>query len=152
MIPESLSFGTIDSQDFASVLGLVVSAGTDTFKKPHEPKENYSYEWADQDGIEFDLESPIFLKARAFRLDCWLLGSSVVDFESKFSALFDREDGIFYQPGAKAIFVKRYGITVYVKLKSIPAFSIPKGVYYAGSDYVGAEISLEFDEIMNYTP
>lgn len=144
--PEFLSFGKIDGKDAFSELGFALSEGVNTFLAPHQPKAGYSYNWENSNGTEYDLSATVYKEARVFRLKGWLIGESVEDFTDKYNNLLN----LLYSPGARNIYIKKFDLSLGAKIKSFSDWSIPAGAYYNGSPCVGAEITLEFDEVMDF--
>lgn len=140
-----LSFGTLDGADFLTVWGIAVENGTDTFKAFYQPKERFTKKWADQDGTEFNLQEVPKKEARIFSLECWLLGNSVTDFNSKYNNFQD----VFFLPGYRTIFCKKYGVTVKVILKSFPKnVESPKYTKFQGNNFFGVQFTIEFEEVI----
>lgn len=145
MFGTDASFGTLDGQDFMTVLGLAVEKGADSFRAFNQPKEGYSYSYGNEDGTEFDLIAPVLKEARIFNLDVWLLANSVTDFNNKFSAL----DNLLFSPGYRTIYCKHYNVTVKCKIKSFPKnIEAPVNVPFLGTTFYGVQFSIEFIECL----
>lgn len=146
LLPAKFSFGRIDGKDPLTQWGLIVSQGLDTFFAPHTPKPGYSFNWEKSNGITYDLEAGIYKEARVFTIQCWLLADSIDDFNAKYADL----KATLYSSGTRIIYIKKYNITVGARLKAFPDFEVPVGIFREGSTFVGTEITLQFDEVMDF--
>lgn len=147
ILPEFLSFGTIDTLDLLNDLGVAVTDGSDTFEASSDPKEVYSKEWPNRPGIQYDLANPLVAKARVFRIEGWILCNSYIDYRAKYANL----KAVLFSAGFRSIYVKKFDITVKAKLKSFPTFTTQKGYNFRAAADMGIEISIEFDEVIDET-
>ena len=134
---------SINGQDLYSTYGIIVTGGLDTFLAPNERKEPFSKDWGDSDGIEYDLSS-VVLQARTFKIEGYIIASSLADFNTKFNAL----KTVLNSTGYLVITVGAIEDSFTAFCKSVPDFrGVTKRI--KNSDKLGFFISMEFAEVMN---
>lgn len=134
----------INGQDIYAQFGWLVTKGVETFLAPNVPKDRFSKDWGDENGIEYDLTGQVYLKPRVFNLTGYLLGDSVQDLLNKFNAL----TAVLNSTGFLTIYIKSIDSTFTAICKSFPTWETATKIRNQDG-LIGFRISVDFDEIVN---
>lgn len=73
----------INASDVYDFMGMIVTSGSNDLFAPRERKPGYSYDWPDENGIQYDL-SQVNFKARTVKLAFWILADSEFNFRQNY--------------------------------------------------------------------
>lgn len=83
----------INGYDLRHAFGVYLEdGGLQVFEIPATPKEPFYNEWSDQNGRDYDTDSPVVYQAQTFEVPFLMSGSSIVDYRKKkkdFMSLID---------------------------------------------------------------
>lgn len=109
---------SIDSNDWYDVYGWVVAPnGYDDFLRFWDRKTPMQHDWADANGIDVDLTTPVF-KAKEINMPGAIVAKTEAEFWTRYRAMFN----LLAQPGTRRIYVAEFSRSFYVYYDSCTAF------------------------------
>lgn len=103
---------TIDGTDMYTAYGFIPLKGcSDDILRPRKAKDRYSNDWAEENGMDWDLSSPVKYEDREITLKGIIVASSESDFWTKWSALKTK----FTNSGTFTLVCNEFGSNATVK-------------------------------------
>jgi hypothetical protein len=138
----------INGYDLYSGFGIMLSsdrATTNSFEVPNDPKPVFSHDWGGEDGIEYDLTSPISLAPRVFTITGTMFADTIDNYNASKLALSSVLYGNYV-----TVEIPELSIKVNAKLK-------PGGMKWQRLTPITAErivayLSFQLDEVMQDVP
>lgn len=134
----------INGQDIYAQFGWLVTKGVETFLAPNVPKDRFSKDWGDENGIEYDLTGQVYLKPRVFNLSGYILADTVEELLFKFQQLTNTLNS----SGFLTIYIKSINSTFTAICKSYPTWETATKISNSANK-IGFRISVDFDEVTN---
>ena len=138
----------INGFDLYKALGILTSADrvtVNSFEAPNDVKPAFSHDWQDENGIEYDTTSPVYLQPRVFTIKGTISAIGIDNYNATKMAL----KYLLYQPYV-TIEVPAISVKVNAKLK-------PGGIKWERQTHLAAyrilaNVQFQFDEIMQTLP
>jgi hypothetical protein len=135
----------VNGSDLFTLAGFIADGNRTTsnsIERPRNPKPSYSYDFKDENGIEYDLSSPVFEEPRIFRIEGYLFATSEADYKAKKTAL-----EALLKSGVLTIYASQIEETVKARFKSFPTWE--RLTKIKGQAKIVVRIAIELDEFIN---
>ncbi|WP_443945612.1 hypothetical protein ACJVDH_00440 [Pedobacter sp. AW1-32] len=129
---------TLGGVDLESI-GVLVESGSADFLKLPDMKDPYKYEWPDKNGVDVDLDNPVF-KEKEITLNLAIVAYSEDEFWRNYNAFLN----LIKTPGTKRMYVGDLGRSFFVYYNKMNSFTKLSPI--SGTSKIGAKYSVTFNE------